>query len=130
MLSAADSMTDEYWSRFIDDKKFVAKFILLAGYSIKFSRSKKLLDMIPNSLGTSNVKRLKRRLSKRKLVTTEADSLKLWQYVVSALKKIELPRSLQDLSRRTINRAMSNRSLLGCTALGLPVHLEAYVLHQ
>jgi len=116
-------------------KTFIEAFIIIAGFSLRPGCSNKLLRAIISVLNANMVKRLKCGLSKRIQVMRPSTPDKLRSFANAALKyveEIQIPFSMQNLSRFAINRGLSmgSQNIESLTSNKLPVHLKAYVLHQ
>jgi len=60
--------------------------------------------------------------------TVTPESRLILNKVLKCLGEVETPRSLQDMARRVVTRAMLHRCLHACSTLGIAVHQEKYVL--
>jgi len=139
MLAGANSLTNEYWDKLMDDYDFIVSFASIVQYTSEDGRSTKLLDMILIPLSANHISKLKRSLVRKMEDNTQSDHIwriwswlaGLWKAAIKLLDCIEIPRRLGFLACRAINRSMSTRSLLqGASGLALPSRLVAEVLFE
>jgi len=144
MLSGADTFTDGYWNGCLSSHKiychnarpscsmyeFAMQFTYIAGYSSQPGASNKLLHMILSAMSTNCMSKLRCLMVEIKLTYTEDNSRIIrnsTDIAIEWVESVDRPFSLHDLVRRSINQAMSCRSLLVSSNLPIPALLKPYV---
>jgi len=112
-------------------EEFISGFIEIVGRSPQCSRSMRLIHLILGALNVNGVNRLKDVLKTRQKSMSTSITDEARAYVDNTLEWMEGVQPqirLQHLARTCVHRAMKHRSLQDAAALGLPVHLQQYVL--